>query len=75
MIFHGFFFAFSQYVLPLPIVHTIGCCGTLFVFLFDYLLNHVKTNMKQAIGIIIGLIGALTATNGKLITKLIDPSY
>jgi drug/metabolite transporter (DMT)-like permease len=73
MIFHGFFFAFSQFILPLPIVHTIGCSGTLFVFLFDFLLNHVKINVQQTIGIIIGIFGALVATNGKIITKLINP--
>jgi drug/metabolite transporter (DMT)-like permease len=73
MIIHGFCFALSQFILPLPIVHTIGCSGTLFVFIFDYILNSIKINSKQAIGIVIGLIGALMATNGQVLTIILDP--
>lgn len=75
MIVHGFVFAFSQYMLPLPVVHTINCCGALFVFIIDYFMNGVKTNSKQNIGILIGLIGVLLATNGHLLTKFINPEY
>lgn len=75
MSFHSFCFALSQFILPLPIVHTIGCSGTLFIFLVDYFMNHVKTNTKQAIGIAIGLFGAIVAINGRILTTLIDPSY
>jgi drug/metabolite transporter (DMT)-like permease len=75
MVLHGFIFALSQHILPLPIVHTIGCTGTLFVFLFDFIINSIRINGKQAFGIIAGLIGALIATNGQVLTSLIDPSY
>jgi drug/metabolite transporter (DMT)-like permease len=73
MVIHSLLFAMSQYILPLPVVHTLNCSGTLFVFLIDYIMNEVKINKKQAIGIFIGMIGALLATNGRLLTKLIDP--
>lgn len=56
-------------------MHTISCSGTLFIFMIDYLLNDMKINAKQAVGIGIGFVGALLATNGKLITKWIDPDY
>lgn len=72
---HSFCFALSQFVLPLPIVHTIGCSGTLFIFVIDYLLNHVRINVKQVIGIIVGFLGSLVAINGRVLTKWIDPSY
>lgn len=72
---HGFVFSFSQYILPLPVVHTINCCGALFVFLIDYFINGIKTNSKQNVGILVGLIGVLVATNGPLLTKYINPEY
>ncbi len=73
MVVHSILFASSQYILPLPIVHTLGCTGTLFVFLIDYLLNNVKINSKQSIGILLGFIGALIATNSRILTKIIYP--
>lgn len=73
MVVHSFAFAVSQFILPLPIVHTINCSGALFVFLIDYLLNDIKINIKQAIGIVFGILGALLATNGALITKHLYP--
>lgn len=73
MLVHSILFASSQYILPLPIVHTLGCTGTLFVFLIDYLLNNVKINLKQSIGILLGFIGALIATNSRILTKIIYP--
>lgn len=72
---HSFAFALSQYILPLPIVHTISCSGTLFVFLIDFLMNHVRINVKQAVGIAIGFLGSLIAINGRILTKMIDPDY
>jgi drug/metabolite transporter (DMT)-like permease len=75
MALHSYIFALSQHILPLPIVHTISCTGTLFVFIIDFLLNSVKINSKQAVGIVAGVIGALMATNGPVLTSLIDPSY
>lgn len=68
MTIHSFFFALSMFILPLPIVHTVNCTGTLFIFLIDYFLNHVKINYQQSVGIFIGIIGAMLTTNGKLIS-------
>jgi drug/metabolite transporter (DMT)-like permease len=65
---HSLCFAIAQHILPLPIVHTISCTGTLFVFLFDYILNSIKITSKQAFGIVIGVFGALISTNGKVLT-------
>ena len=31
----------SQFILPLPIVHTINSSGIIFVFIIDYLINNV----------------------------------
>lgn len=70
---HGFFFALSQFILPLPIVHTVACSGTLIIFIIDYILNHITVNIKQIIGICIGIAGAILATNGKIITKYLYP--
>ena len=64
---HSAFFASSQFILPLPVVHTINSSGSLFVFLIDYWLNKVKINSKQTIGIIIGFLGAILATNSRLL--------
>lgn len=75
VVLHGFGFGLSQFILPLPIVHTINCSGTLFIFVIDFLLNHVKINIKQSIGIAMGITGAIVATNGQIITKYFDPSY
>lgn len=75
MTIHGFVFSLSQFILPLPIVHTINCSGTLFVFLIDYLVNHVKINFKQGVGICMGIFGAILATNGQFITQYFNPSY
>lgn len=75
MTMHSFFTGLAQFILPLPLVHTIACSGTLFVFIIDYLMNGTKINSRQAIGIVIGIIGVLLASNGKLITKMVDPSY
>jgi drug/metabolite transporter (DMT)-like permease len=69
------FVAGSQFILPLEIVHTITSGSVLFVFIVDYLLNEVKTNLKQALGITIGMIGMVLGSNFKLITLWIDPNY
>jgi drug/metabolite transporter (DMT)-like permease len=69
------FFAASQFLLPLEIVHTIGTSSTLFIFIIDYLLNSVRVNLKQGVGITIGIIGVILASHYRLITLWIDPSY
>lgn len=65
----------SQFVLPLSIVHTIISSSTLFVFIIDYAINSVVVNLKQVIGIAIGSIGMVLASNGRFISTLIDPTY
>lgn len=65
----------SQFILPLSIVHTIISSSTLFIFVIDYLINGVRINVKQGVGIAIGLIGVVLACNGRLITTLINPDY
>jgi drug/metabolite transporter (DMT)-like permease len=69
------FVAGSQFILPLEIVHTITSGSVLFVFIVDYLLNQVKTNLKQGLGITIGMIGMILGSNFRLITMWIDPDY
>lgn len=65
----------SQFILPLPIVHTINSSGAIFVFIIDYLLNGVQINKKQAVGILVGFIGVLIAGNGKLIISWLYKDY
>ena len=72
---HSFAFAISQFILPLPIVHTIACCGTLFVFLVDFCMYGIRINMRQGVGIVVGFMGSLIAVNGNIITKMIDEDY
>ena len=67
--------AFSQFYLPLPIVHTISGSGPLFVFIIDYYLNGIEINQKQLTGIAFGIIGLILAVNGRLIITYIDPTY
>ncbi len=65
----------AQFILPLSIVFTLVSSSTLFVFIFDYILFDVKINFKQGIGIIVGMIGIALASNGKLISKMVDQNY
>ena len=75
MLFYGFMMAFSQLVLPLPIVHTLGASGNLFVFIWDYLINGVTVNREQLKGIVVGVIGVLLAINGRILLQIVDPDY
>lgn len=72
---HSLVFSVSQFILPLPIVHTLSCTGVLFIFIVDYLMFGTKINSKQTIGIIIGIVGSMVASNGRLITQYFDPTY
>lgn len=62
----------AQFILPLPVVHTINCSGQILIFVVDYFLNRVKINFKQAIGVFLGVMGVLLAGNGKVIMELMD---
>lgn len=70
---HSFCVGLAQFILPIPIVHTISCSGTLFVFIIDYFKNGIKINSRQAIGIVIGVVGVVLVSNGNLLTKWVDP--
>lgn len=66
---------FSQFILPLSITHTIISSSTLFVFLIDYFVNSININLKQGVGITIGVIGMLLASNGRALSQWADNSY
>ena len=72
---HSMVMASAQFILPLPVVHTISASGVLWVFTLDYLLYGVAINSAQACGIVIGFGGVLLNVNGSLITSWWDPSY
>lgn len=72
---HSFCLGLAQFILPIPIVHTISCSGTLFIFIIDYFMHGITINPRQVIGIIIGLLGVFLVINGNLLTKWLDPSY
>lgn len=59
----------AQFILPLPVVHTINNSGVIFIFFIDYLINGVKINIKQLFGIISGIFGVFVEGNTKLINK------
>ena len=65
----------AQFILPLPVVHTINCSGQILVFVIDYFLNGVKINWQQAIGVFVGLVGVMVAGNGRAIMELMDGEY
>lgn len=82
LVFRGFIFTLSslvigmaQFILPLNIAHVIISSSTLFVFAIDYFVNNVNINMKQGVGITIGLIGTLLASNGRALAQWVDESY
>lgn len=64
MTLHSLTTGLSQFILPLPITHTIGSSGTIFIFIIDYFINGTKINFKQGIGIGIGLFGVFMTSNG-----------
>lgn len=75
MAIHGFVFASTQFVLPLPVIHTISCAGPLLIFIIDYFKNGVTINRRQALGIFVGMVGVVLTSNSSLIMKEINPDY
>lgn len=75
MTFHSFGTALGQFILPLPIIHTISCSSILFVFLIDYFMNGTKVNEKQIVGIVTGVIGVFVTSNGLLLENLLDINH
>ena len=67
----AYILAIVQFYLPLPIVHTLGCSGTVFVFILDYYINGAKLNKKQIVGIIICFFGVILVANGRWIIGFI----
>lgn len=63
MTFYSVIFSISQFVIPLPISHTISCSGVIFVFVIDYFVNGVEINRKQGVGIGVGILGVLMTGN------------
>lgn len=55
-------------------MHTIICSSTLFIFVMDYLVNGVRVNLRQGVGIGVGLIGMLMATNCEVIVDWVTGS-
>lgn len=75
MTFYSIIFSISQFIIPLPISHTISCSGVIFVFIIDYMINGVQINRNQGIGIFMGILGVLMTGNSKLILVFLDSSY
>jgi drug/metabolite transporter (DMT)-like permease len=68
MTIHSFYIGLSQFMLPLPVTHTISCSGTIFIFIIDYFMNGTVINKTQLLGIIVGLVGVLLTSNGRVLT-------
>jgi drug/metabolite transporter (DMT)-like permease len=68
-------FTLAQFYLTQPIVQTINTTGFLFVFVLDYLINHVTITKKQFVGVILEVIGVLFTVNGEFIIKKINPEF
>ena len=67
MVVDAIVFAIVQFYLPLPIVHGISATGIIFIFILDYLINNIRINKTQAIGISVGMIGIFFTIGGKFI--------
>ena len=72
---HTLAISLAQFVLPLPIVHTLNCSSTIFIFIIDYFAYGIKINCLQIIGIGVGFFGVILNTNGALVTKMLYPDY
>jgi hypothetical protein len=65
LIIHGITMAGVQFYLPIPITHTLGCTGALFVFAIQYFHAGVKVTKSQSVCIIIAFFGILLTVNGR----------
>jgi drug/metabolite transporter (DMT)-like permease len=54
-----------QFYLPIPITHTLGCTGPLFIFLVQYVLGGIIMTKKQGLGVVLAFIGILFVANGR----------
>lgn len=69
----AYFYAlpFSQFYLPLPIVHTIGCSSIAIIYTIDYFLNGITITKNGAIGVVFALVGVVLMANNRLIMSII----
>lgn len=74
MTLQGISCAFVQFYLPLPVVHTIGCSGAIFVCIVDYLRYEVSLSWEQKKGVAVGFLGILLVINNKLLSGADDSS-
>ena len=65
LVIHGMVMAGVQFYLPIPITHTLGCTGPLFMFGVQYLFGGAKINQKQIIGAATSFIGIIFVANGR----------
>jgi drug/metabolite transporter (DMT)-like permease len=72
---HSFVLGWSQFYIPLYLVHTISAIGPIFVCILNYFIYKVKINKEQMIGMAIAFGGILLAVNGKSIYHFINPDY
>lgn len=72
---HSFVLGWSQFYLPLYIVHTISAFGPIFVCILNYLIYDKAINSIQALGILIAFAGILLTVNGRSLYQLFDPNY
>ena len=75
MTIQGLVFIWVQFYLTQPIVHTLACSGTLFIFFLDYFINGITITKKQLYGVIIGVFGVLFTVNGEFIMRFFYPDY
>jgi len=57
--------AWVQFYLPIPITHTLGCTGALFVFAVQYFHAGIKITTQQGISVVIAFFGILLTANGR----------
>ena len=69
----AYFYAlpFSQFYLPLPIVHTIGCSSIAIIYTIDYFLNGITITKNGAVGVVFALVGVILMANNRLIMSFI----
>lgn len=72
---HGFAIAMGQFYLPLNVLHTLNCTSTIFTFMLNYSLYHIKITANQGIAAVVAFLGILLTVNGRLLYQLIDHDH
>ena len=73
MVINSITIATLQFYVPLPIIHTVGALGPVFVVILEYFLESKKITAKQGLGIGISFIGTFFVSNAHLLTSWIHP--